>query len=181
MKTKSFFIISVLIIASFFLGCTRTYIVKPLPFEPELTPKATNLKGPVTLINDQPAGTKIVFKSSTAIDWVGDLSDWTGQAIDLLAYELQKRNVTVSPAASKKLHLSVVSGTLRSEVMAGVRCIIKLKVTAGNGYSREFEGNYIDRASPFGEMARFYAGANALTAAVIALLNDDDIIGYLQE
>ncbi len=181
MKTKIFFMISILVIASFFLGCTRNYIVKPLPFEPELTPKAVHLRGPVSLINAQTPGTKNVFLSSPAIDWVGDLSDWTEQAIELLRYELQKRNVTVAPDAAKKLHLSVVGGTLRSEVMVGVRCIIKLKVTAGNGYSKEFEGNNIHRASPFGEMARFYAGANALTEAVIALLNDDAIIQYLQE
>jgi hypothetical protein len=40
---------------------------------------------------------------------------------------------------------------------------------------------FTHRASPFGEMARYYAGANALTEAVIALLNDEAIIRYLQE
>ena len=101
MRHKIIMAVFAFIVFIFLTGCTRTYIVKPLPFEPGLTPKALHLKGPVNLINDQKPGTRIVFKSSPAIDWVGDLSDWTGQAIALLTYELEKRNVTISRDAEK--------------------------------------------------------------------------------
>jgi hypothetical protein len=121
-----------------------------------------------------------MFKSGAAIDWVGDLNEWTNQAIELLSHELTQRKVSLSRDAAKTLRLAVTRGTLSSE-LTGVRCIIVLRVTTGEGYSKEYEGNNIHRASPFGEMARYYAGANALTEAVIALLNDDAIIRYLQE
>jgi hypothetical protein len=180
MRFKHISSIIILVIVFFFCGCTRNYIVKPFPLEPELVPKIGQIKGPINLVNTQAPGTKTLFKSSLAIDWVGDLNEWTTQAIDLLSHELAQRKVSLSQDAPKTLRLAVTKGTLSSE-LTGVRCVIILRVTTGNGYSREYEGNNIHRASPFGEMARYYAGANALTEAVIALLNDEAIIRYLQE
>jgi len=172
--------ISVLVMVVFFCGCTRNYIVKPFPLEPELIPKIGQIKGPINLVNTQAPGTKTVFKSGPAIDWVGDLNEWTNQAIELLSHELAQRKISLSRDAAKTLRLAVTRGTLSSEI-TGVRCVIVLRVTTGESYSKEYEGNNIHRASPFGEMARYYAGANALTEAVIALLNDEAIIRYLQE
>lgn len=174
--------ISVLSIAVLFSGCTRTYIVKPFTINAESVP-AIQAKDPINLINAQTSGTQNVFLSSPVIKWVGDLSEWTDQAIGLLAYEFGLRNVKVSKDAAKTLSLAVTDGKLIRAAggIGGVRCIITLKVTAGNGYSKEFVGENINRWSPFGEQARYHAGANALTEAVIALLNDKEIIRYLQE
>jgi hypothetical protein len=180
MRLTGISLVIILVIIVFFCGCTRNYIVKPFPLEPELVPKIGQIKGPINLINTQVPGTKTVFKSGPAIDWVGDLHEWTTQAIDLLTHELTQRKVFISRNADRVLSLAVTKGTLRSEI-TGVRCVIILRVTTGNGYVKEYEGNNIHRASPFGEMARYYAGANALTEAVIALLNDDNIVRYLQE
>jgi len=180
MRFRRIVAIIILVMFVFFCGCTRNYIVKPFPLEPELVPKISKIKGPINLVNAQEPGTKAVFKSGPAIDWVGDLNEWTIQAVDLLAQELTQRKVLISRGAAKTLRLAVTKGTLRSEI-TGVRCVIILKVTAGSGYFKEYEGNNIHRASPFGEMARYYAGANALTEAVTALLNDDNIVHYLEE
>jgi hypothetical protein len=175
-KWKMFFYIGVVLcLAS---GCVRTYNLKPLIFEPGLV-APLKAGAPVNLINIQPLGTMCVFKSGLANKWVGDLGVWTDEAIGLMSEELQKRNVKLSPDARKTLSIAVTSGRLYSE-FAGVRCIIKMKVSAGNGYSAEFEGNNLN-PSPLGEMARYYAGANALSSAVIAVLNDRAIRAYLEE
>ncbi len=175
-KWRMFFCIGVvLFLAS---GCARTYNVKPLVFEPQLV-APFKAGAPVHLMNMQPLGTMWVFKSGLGNKWVGDLGIWTDEAIGLMAQELEKRNVKLSPDAKKTLRIAVASGRLSSE-FAGVRCIVKMKVTAGNGYSAEYEGNNLN-SSPFGEMARQYSGANALSSAVIAVLNDKAIRAYLEE
>ncbi|MBN1473231.1 MAG: hypothetical protein JW914_01320 [Syntrophaceae bacterium] len=179
MRFKLISIIVFLIITVIFSGCTRNYVVKPFNIEPALVPKF-QANGSINLINAQIPGTQKVFRSGPAINWVGDLYEWTGQAIELLASELEQRKMKVSPDSAKTLKLSVTEGKLLREA-TGVRCVITLKVIAGNGYSKEFIGENIHRASPFGEMARYYAGANALTEAVIAILNDKELIRYFEE
>ena len=179
MRVRWNLVIILLIIAVIFLGCTRKYVVKPFNFEPELVPKF-QANGSINLINAQSPNTQNVFRSGPVITWAGDLYEWTGHTIELLASELEKRKMTVSSDAKKTLHLAVTDGKLLREVK-GVRCNITLKATAGNGYSKEFTGSNLHSASPFGEMARYYAGANALTEAVIALLNDEELIRYFKE
>ncbi len=87
MRSKVVLILSVFVIVVLFSGCTRAFSVKPFPIEPELVPKI-QVKGPIKLINAQIRGTQTVFRSGMAITWIGDLSEWTDQAIDLLAYLL---------------------------------------------------------------------------------------------
>lgn len=170
-----FYICVVLCLAS---GCARTYNVKPLVFETGLV-APFKAGAPVNLINIQSHGTMCVFKSGLGNKWVGDLGVWTDEAISLMSEELRKRNVNLSPDAKKALRIAVTSGRLSSE-FSGVRCIVKMKVTAGNGYCAEYEGNNLN-PSPLGEMARYYAGANALSSVVIAVLNDKAIRAYLEE
>lgn len=179
MRFRYIFFIAILSIATILSSCTRNYIVKPFNIEPQLVPQF-QASGKINLINAQKPGTQNVFLTGIAITWIGDLNEWTNQAIELLKSELEQRNMKVSPDATKNLKLVITEGILLREA-TGVRCIIKLQVTAGNGYSKEFTGNNIHRAAPFGEMARYYAGANALTEAVISLLNDEEILIYFQE
>jgi hypothetical protein len=168
----------VLIVLVSLIGCTHAYSVKPFPIKPELVPDI-RINDPITLINAQNYGTENVFYGGMGSKWVGDLGEWTDQAIGLLKFELTKRDVTIADDAAKTLRLMITQGKLDSE-FSGIRCIVMLKATTGSGYTQKFEGNHINH-SPFGEQARYHAGAGALTKAVTALLNDEKIIRYLQE
>ena len=166
-----------LILLAFLVGCTHNYSVKPFPIKPDLIPDM-NIKNSVHIVNAQDKGTNNVFYSKAGSKWVGDLGDWTENAAELLKFEMKKRNITISENANKVLKLTITEGKLDSE-FAGIRCVVKLKVEAGNGYTQIFEGNHRN-SSPFAEQARYHAGAGAVTKAVTDLLNDRKIIEYLE-
>ncbi len=159
-------------------GCSHSYSVKPFPIKPDLVPEI-NVKDSVHIVNAQDQGKNIVFYSIAGSKWIGDLGEWTGQAAGLLKFELNKRNITIAEDAHKILKLAITEGKLSSE-FSGIRCVVMLKVEAADGYAQEYEGNHINH-SPFAQQARYHAGAGAITKAVTALLNDKNIISYLQK
>jgi len=166
-----------LIVLAYLVGCTHNFSVKPFPIKPDLLPEL-NIKNSVHIVNAQNQGKNTVFKRGGGSKWIGDLGEWTGQAVDLLKFELNKQNVTITDDADKILKLAITEGKLSSE-FSGIRCVVILKVEAGNGYTQKYEGNHRN-SSPIAEQARRYAGAGAVTRAVTDLLNDREIIEYLE-
>ena len=166
-----------LTVFAYLAGCTHNYSVKPFPIKPELLPEL-NIKKSVHITNVQNQGKNNVFKSGAGSKWIGDLGEWTGQAVDLLKFELNKKNVNITDDADKILKLAITEGKLSTE-FSGIRCVVLLKVVAGNGYTQIYEGNHRN-SSPFAEQARYHAGAGAITRAVTDLLNDRKIIEYLE-
>lgn len=166
-----------LIVLAFLVGCTHNYSVKPFPIKPELVPEM-NVNNSVRIVNAQDKETNNVFYSVGGSKWVGDLGEWTEQAAGLLKFEMKKRNINITEDANKILKLAITEGELDSE-FSGIRCVVKLKVEAGNGYIQIYEGNHLN-SSPFAEQARYHAGAGAVTRAVTDLLNDRKIIEYLE-
>lgn len=169
-------IIFILIILLY--GCSHSYSVKPFPIKPDLVPEI-KVKDSVHIVNAQDQGKDFVFFSGRGSQWIGDLGEWTQQAAGLLKFELKKRNITIADNAHKILKLAIINGKL-SSTFSGVRCIVMLKVETANGYNKEYEGNHFSH-SPFGQQARYHAGAGAITKAVTALLNDKNIIRYLEK
>ena len=165
------------IVLACLVGCTHNYSVKPFPIKPDQIPDI-KIKNPVHIVNDQDRGANVVFYSVGGSKWIGDLGDWTEQAAGLLKFEMTKRDITISENANKVLKLAITEGKLDSE-FSGIRCVVKLKVTAGNGYTQIYEGNHRN-SSPFAEQARYHAGAGAVTRAVTDLLNDRKIMDYLE-
>jgi hypothetical protein len=159
-------------------GCSHSYSVKPFPIKPKLVPEM-NVKESVQIVNAQDQGKNFVFFSGRGSEWIGDLGEWTEKAAGLLKFELKKRNITIVDDARKTLKLAITRGKLSHEFL-GVRCVVMLKVEAADGYSQEYEGNHIN-SSPFAQQARYHAGAGAITKAVTALLNDRNIISYLEK
>lgn len=166
-----------LIVIASFLGCTHNYSPKPFPIKPGLVPDL-NINNSVHIVNAQDEGANNVFYRVGGSKWVGDLGDWTQNAVELLKFEMKKKDITISEDANKVLQLTVTEGRLDSE-FAGIRCVVKLKVKAGNGYTQIYEGNHRN-SSPFAEQARYHAGAGAVTKAVTELLNDKKITEYLE-
>ena len=167
----------VLIVLACLVGCTHNFNVKPFPIKPDLLPKL-NIQKPVQIVNAQDQGKNNIFKSGAGSKWIGDLGLWTEGAVELVKLVLNKQNVTLADAADKTLKLAITAGKLKTE-FAGIRCVVKLKVEAGNGYTQSYEGNHRN-SSPIAEQARRYAGAGAVTKAVTDLLNDRNIIEYLE-
>ena len=167
-----------LIVIACLIGCTHNYSVKPFPIKPGLIPDM-NIDNSVHIVNAQDEGTINVFYRIGGSKWVGDLSEWTHNAVELLKFEMKKRDIVISEDATKVLKLSITEGKLDSE-FAGIRCIVQLKVQAGNGYTQTYEGNHRN-SSPFAQQARYHAGAGAVTKAVTELLNDRKIIEYLEK
>ena len=166
-----------LIVLAYLFGCTHNFNVKPFPIKPDLLPKL-DINKSVQIVNVQDKGKSNIFKSGAGSKWIGDLGQWTEGAVDLLKFELNKQNVTIADDADKVLKLAITEGKLISE-FAGIRCVVKLKVEAGNGYTQKYEGNHRN-SSPIAQQARRYAGAGAVTRAVTDLLNDRNIIEYLE-
>ena len=166
-----------LIVLVFLVGCTHNYSVKPFPIKPELVP-AMHVTDSVQILNVQSEGKNYVFRRAGSNKWIGDLGDWTENAVDLLKFELKKRNINITEDANKILKIAITEGKLSGE-FGGSRCVVKLKVEAGNGYTQIYEGNHLN-SSPFAQQARYHAGAGAVTRAVTDLLNDRKIIEYLE-
>ena len=160
-----------------FLGCTHNYSPKPFPIKPGLVPDL-NVNASVHIVNAQDEDTNNVFYRIGGSKWVGDLGDWTQNAVELLKFEMKKKDIIISEDANKVLQLSITEGKLDSE-FAGIRCVLMLKVKAGNGYTQVYEGNHRN-SSPFAKQARYHAGAGAVTKAVTELLNDRKVIEYIE-
>jgi len=127
----------------------------------------------VSIINAQ---TQEKFKARVGEDTYikGDLREWTDAAVEVLKTELRKNDIAVSEAAPKVLKLAITKVYMFWGRWS-VRCVLYLKVETGDGYAKEFEGN---NSSPEG-----FRGASplAVTKAVVAMLNDDRILGYLKK
>ncbi len=162
---------------AFLVGCTHNFNVKPFPIKPDLLPKL-NIQKSVQIVNAQDQGKNNIFKSGAGSKWIGDLGQWTQGAVELVKLVLNNQNVTLADDADKILKLAITAGKLSTE-FAGIRCVVKLEVEAGNGYSQTYEGNHRN-SSPIAEQARRYAGAGAVTKAVTQMLNDRKIIQYLE-
>ena len=111
MSLRQLKIILLLIVLACLVGCTHNYSVKPFPIKPDLIPEM-NIKNSVNIVNAQDKGTNNVFYSVGGSKWVGDLADWTEQAVELLEFEMKKRNITISENANKVLKLAI---TLRCD------------------------------------------------------------------
>lgn len=164
-KTLIFFLLMV------FCGCTHHYVPREYPINPVMVPEFS-VSQPVSLINVQTDNKTIRIHKYFGHKWTGNLTEWTGTAVSLLNTELQKRGISISEDASKVLKLSITQAEIIQGAWA-IRCILNLKVETGDGYTADFEGN---NASP----ATLYRAIDgAITRAVTALLNDDNILKYL--
>lgn len=155
-----------------FCGCTHHYVPREYPINPVLVPELS-VSQPVSLINVQTDNKDILIGKNMGHKWMGNLTKWTDVAVGLLQTELQKRDINVTEDAPKVLKLSIT----QAEIIPGawaIRCILNLKVETGDGYTVDLEGN---NASP----ATLYRAVDgAVTRAVTALLNDDNILSYLK-
>ena len=169
-NTYKLFIVLTLIICSF--GCTHYYVPKQYPATQGMVPDFTSNHA-VAVINAQTSGKVELIGSQGFHKWMGDLQLWTDTAIGVLENELQMRKITVTGDATKELKLSVRHASVHFG-FASIRCVLDLEVETGEGYRKEFEGN---NSSPW---TLYRACDGAVTRAVEAMLNDEDILKYIK-
>jgi len=104
---------------------------------------------------------------------VGNLKSWTETAMSLLKTELKKKGFVVAGEADKRLNVSITPKIDMIPTAFLSRCIVFLRVTTRDGYSREYEGNNMSVDS----LENIFGGAVGL--AVEELLNDNEILVYL--
>lgn len=156
-------------------GCTRYYnpTETTFPINESMVPAFAG-KGTITVESMQPHGKEFVLVSQSGTTWKGDLGKWTDTAVNYLTLELTKRNLVVTGTAQKKLKVSITDANAIFATWI-IRCKLNLRVETDDGYVREFEGN---NTSP-GTL--FRAADGAVMKAVVAALNDPEIVAYLEK
>jgi hypothetical protein len=148
-------------------------VPREYPINPVMVPELS-VSQPVSLINGQSDNKEILIGKYMGHKYMGNFTEWTDVAVSLLQTELQKRDINVTEDAPKLLKLSITQAEIIPGMWA-IRCILNLKVETGDGYTVDLEGN---NASP----ATLYRAIDgAVTRAVTALLNDDNILDYLKK
>jgi hypothetical protein len=127
----------------------------------------------IAVINAHKTGKMALIGSQGVHKWMGDMQLWTDTAVGVLENELQIRKINVTGEASKTLKLAITHANTYPG-FASIRCVLSLRVETGEGYSKEFEGN---NSSPW---TLYRACDGAVTRAVEAMLNDEEILRYIK-
>ena len=131
-------------------------------------------KDSVALINAQPNDDQYLIAHLGHHKYYGSLNQLTEAIVKQLKKELRKRDITVSPDASKTIELKVV----KTDFIRGVwkvRANLEVNLKAGNNYTKNI---FASNSTPT-TADQAFDGAVALT--VIDILNNPNILAYLQE
>jgi len=167
------FFLCLILVFYFLSGCTINYIPKKYPIKSNAIPHFTSLK-PITIINALKGCPKeVIVGVADPYTHVGDLSSYTQTAVDLLVSELEKKNIPTLENGKKVIRLEVLKASLFYSGFTYKTNII-LKAEIGSGYDREY---HVINSS--GLYDRSIDGA--VTKSVTALLNDPQIIAYIEK
>ena len=128
----------------------------------------------VSLINAQPNNDTFLLAQLGAHQYYGSLNQLTEAIVTHLKRELRKHNITTSPDASKTIQIKVV----KTDFIQGgwkVRANLDVNLKTGNNYAKDI---FASNSTPT-TAEQAFDGAVAL--AVIDILNNPDILAYLQE
>jgi len=107
---------------------------------------------------------------------MGSLYDFTESAIGTAKDALQKQHITINNNADKTLELLVYKATCERGWW-GFSATASLRVRTGTGLTKEYQG-----LEKYGTAYQTTAGfENAMVRCVEQLLNDKEIIGYLEK
>lgn len=172
MNKVSYVIVFVVVI--FLAGCTSHLVPSIRSVDPAAVP---DFKGDqaVCVVNISTATTETVLgrDSLNTETYMGNLSKWTDTAVALLKLELQKRGFSIRDGGDDTRVIKLAIRSAQITVPTRTKCFVELHLETGDGYSR----NYIVNSSSLLE----HRAVNAVvTKAIIAVLNDNNIIEYLQ-
>ena len=153
-----------------FSACTTIHRSAPSPPDAGRLPPF-RVPAPVAIVNSQTSSTDVVLPLR-GVDVTVNYRDYTASAIALLRRELDSRATAGSTATRKEIRLAIVD--LRIMAIPQMRCIVNFTVETGDGYTRGHE-----------TMATNWNFGAAIDAAisnvVVAVLNDEQVIAYLEK
>jgi hypothetical protein len=160
------------------LGCTTTqdWVWRERPIPADLLPGLASWipQASIAVVNDQPDAEPRTLGVHGRFELLGSARELTQAIVDQLSGELQRRSAIVHFGASRYLALAV----LRNRVIVGARtrrAILEVRLVTGGGYENTY---VVDHRTPY-DMA--YAYNEAISLAVIQVLEDPQVIAYLGE
>ncbi len=166
-RIQAIFLCMVLVLI---FGCTIHYVPKQYPINEGAIPYFT-LSSPVHVVNDLQGQSRQLVIGTDPYTFVGDLSEYTETAMNLLKSELDKKNIKNSNTAKKIIHLEIIKASLHLRGFIN-QTYIALKVETGKGYAREY--HVINSSGLFDKSID-----STIAKAVTSMLNDQKIIEYL--
>jgi len=156
-------------------GCSHTYVWTEFPVKEGLTLSEEKLAnvGTVSIISVNANDDKRDIGNVGIHHYYASHQQLTDSIVAQLTHELEKRNVTVKSGASKSLEVKVTSNKL-AHGMWVIRAYMVVSVQMGSDVTREFNISY----KTGGTVPHAYDGAT--TIAVTEILNDGEILKYLQ-
>ena len=177
-KNVGSIVVLVTIFLVFMAGCSSHYAYEWTEYRIQSNRITTSdwfvKENSVSLINTQTNDTSVVLGSVGGYILDGSLKQLTDSVIAQLTRELTKRKITVSRDASKSLEIKVVSTDFEQGVWK-VRANLNVHLQTGDNYVKDF---LVSNSTPT-TINQAFDGAIAL--AVINMLNNPDILAYLQK
>lgn len=179
---KTLIILFIAISALLPTGCgpiVKNYNINPDAFSlnPEQVPEVYTAST-VCLINGQTDTEDVIIGEGINLVWKGNLHIWTDAAINQAARRLTAANVALAENGQKKLELSITEAELiLGSVMS--RCIVNLKVKIEDGRIFNFKGDHRSTAGIV--YLPQVAMDGAVSNAAISMVNDPDIVRYLNQ
>ncbi len=175
MTMKSQYSLILLALCLAVVGCKHRYVASEYPITPDRI-SATKIEGGkdgVRIVAGKASDTKIDLGNVGVHHYYGTHQQLTDAIVKQLASELRSRGVENVSSANKKVEVAVTDSNFESGMW---RIAANLKFTVKLGDAKPMELG-VRNGSP-GTVARSYNGAVAL--AVIEILNNQDVLNYLQ-
>lgn len=150
------------------------YVPKVLTTDPDsfTALNGVSVRGPIALVNAQSEDAELLLGAKGVNKYYGTLKDLTETVVINTGRELAKRQIGTAANAPTSLSIRVTSARSESSLL-NVEARLEIEVVAGSGVTRRIT---VTNTTP-GSVLRAYNGAVSL--AVIEILSDREILGYL--
>jgi hypothetical protein len=137
--------------------------------------RTVKMNQPVAIRNVAPETGKTRIESSLGNNYYGDFHQYTTACINTLTKELERQKIQVSENASKVLSLAVTDAKQNMGAFT-FTAHVTLTVKTGSGLEKQYLGEQV-HGNGWGTSP---AVEHALAHCVEQMLNDNDIISYLE-
>ena len=167
--------ISIVVTSLFLLSsCSSTTAPGAMQIRPDKVPDFS-LTGALYVKNVQSDSEQKNLGAIGVVEFEGDLQSWTDTAVVVLTNELSRRGAKIDDQATTGLSISVDKIVMGVEGMryAGTpRGQVTISVKTDEGYYSSFAGEYTS-------LIAFKVAGGAITVAIEAMLNDQEIRDFL--
>ncbi len=153
-------------------GCSHYYVPSQYPVKAGTVPDYAGQKS-IHIINAHKTSNVKLLAAQGIHKYLGDMQLWTDTAVGVLQSELESKNIQVTDTANKFISLKITHANAYWG-FATIRCIVTLEVETSAGHKKTFEGN---NTSPW---TLYRACDGAVTRAIIAMLNNDEILRFIK-